>query len=89
VRLVHGYRQAFGLDVGRIFIAVEILPKTNALTVNLYSDRVMLKKRNENTLEFYHMANQRASGLPELGLLNAPGEVAVSTTSSETIKTQA
>jgi hypothetical protein len=33
------------------------------------------------------MANQRASGLHELGLLTAPGEVAVSTTSSETTKT--
>jgi hypothetical protein len=66
VRLVHGYRQAFGLDVGRIFIAVEILPKTNALTVNLCSDRAMLKRRNENTLEFYGMAKQRASRLSAL-----------------------
>jgi hypothetical protein len=35
------------------------------------------------------MANQRASSLPELGPLNIPGEVAVSTTSSETTKAQA
>jgi hypothetical protein len=54
------------LDVGRIFIAVEILPKTNVLTVNLCSDRAMLKRRNENTLEFYGMAKQRASRLSAL-----------------------
>jgi hypothetical protein len=35
------------------------------------------------------MAKQRASSLSELGLLNALGEVAVSTTSSETTKIQA
>jgi hypothetical protein len=35
------------------------------------------------------MAKQRKSSLSELGSLNAPGEVAISTTSSETTKAQA
>jgi hypothetical protein len=74
---------------GRRFIAVRILRVTNTLTVNLFPERVMPKRRTENTLEFYHVVNQRASSLSELDSLNAPGEVAVSTTSSETTKAQA
>jgi hypothetical protein len=69
MRPAHDHRQAFGSDVGRMFIAIEILPVTNTLTVNLYPDRVMPKRRNENTLEFYRMDRQRASSLFELGLL--------------------
>jgi hypothetical protein len=40
---------------GGRFIAVRILRVTNTLTVNLCPDRVMPKRRNENTLEFYHI----------------------------------
>jgi hypothetical protein len=46
------------------------------------------EETNEKTWEIYHMANQKASVLPELGLLDAPGEATVSTMSLETTKTQ-
>jgi hypothetical protein len=70
-----------------MFIAVGIWQVLSKLTVSLRSERAMLKRLN--FLKFYCMAKQRASSLSELGSLNAPGEVAISTRSSETTKAQA